>query len=103
MSDINLKITFPVADPDNYTIDTNAKEDKILEILSEYLRAQMNLGKDLAEPVQRDVYVVEIELDLSNDSFRTRSNTGNRGLDTGIILAVHGIINKKQRGKQDEC
>ncbi len=75
--DINLGIPL---------IRTNLKEDKIDEFLTEYIRFQIGKGEDKSEAKKRDVYNIKIECDLSFDIFSIKSDTGNKGLTTGIIM-----------------
>lgn len=67
--------------------ETNVKDDKVSEVLEEYIRSQMGAGKDSTPPEMRDEYTVRIGLDLSDDSFQVSSNTGNRSLRDGIVIA----------------
>ena len=73
--------------------ETNLKEDKVADFLCEYLRSQMGKGKDASEPEDHDEYVVRIELDLSDDSFKVKSNTGNKSLREGIVSAFLSQLN----------
>ncbi len=88
MSDITLEITYPVEKPEESKIQTNARPEAIEEILSTWLTGQQGEGKDESKENQLSEYTIVIELDLSDDSFVTRSNTGNKGLTAGILMDV---------------
>jgi len=59
------------------------------------LRTQIGKGKDISKPnTDSDLYVIDINLDLSYDTFYCKSNCGNLGLETGILLDVIQRIEK---------
>ena len=74
--------------PEGYRIKSNIASERIPEILGEYLHAVIGAGEDVAEPNQQGGYRIRIELDLEDDTFRTKSDTGNAGLTAGIVLEV---------------
>ena len=84
---IVLKIAFDERHPEKTTIKTNARKEAIEEILEAWLSCQIG-GKDKSKPKKKSVYQIEIQLDLSDDSFVTHSDTGNKGLTCGIIIDV---------------
>jgi hypothetical protein len=47
-------------------------------------------GKDNKPVIKRDEYKIRIEIDLSEDIFYTKSDTGNKGLTAGIIMTSLG-------------
>jgi len=67
-------------------IETNAKDEALEDLLSTWLQMQMGKGEDNSPREECSQYQVMIELDLSDDSFYTKSNTGNKGLTTGIVM-----------------
>lgn len=67
--------------------ETNLKEDKIQEVLEEYVRSQTGAGRDPSPPDMRDEYTIRIGLDLSDDTFRVSSDCGNNSLREGIVMA----------------
>jgi len=71
-----------------YDLDTDIKEAMLPEVLSDYLRAQMGKGRDNREPNRHESFHIRIELDLTEDTFKTQSDTGNAGLTTGIVMNV---------------
>lgn len=83
---IFVNITYPVNDPENYKIESNAKEPA--KILEEYIRAIMGAGKDDKEAAILDVYNIRVEIDLTDDTFTATSNCGNFGLRDGIVMDV---------------
>lgn len=88
MTDIVLEITYPLEKPEESKIRTNARPEAIEEILSTWIARQQGEGKDDRRANELAEYVIVIELDLSDDSFVTRSNTGNKGLTAGIVVDV---------------
>lgn len=70
--------------------DTNVKRECIDDLLSEWIRGQTGQGKDDSQPAIKDEYRLNLQVDLSYDHFRIRSDTGNAGLTAGIILASIG-------------
>ena len=83
----------------SYTItSTNIKPREIDNILTEYIRTQRGKGRDKSKPIKRAVYHIGIEIDLSDDTFYTKSDTGNKSLTTGII--VYSIKNWKLKTKK---
>jgi hypothetical protein len=66
--------------------DTNVKKEYIDELFDTWLAGQIGRGEDKREPIKRQKYHIKLEVDLTNDTFYCTSNTGNKGLTTGIIL-----------------
>lgn len=91
---IILKITFYLSEPEKSIIETNAKPEALDEIFSCYMRSQMGAGKDDSPPTEKDIYSIEINLDLSDDSITVKSDTGNKGLTCGIIRHIWPIIER---------
>jgi hypothetical protein len=79
-----------------YTIDTgeckvlntNIKKERIDNFLEEWVMDQIGRGKDERAPVIKDTYRVKIACDLTDDTFYSESDTGNKGLTTGIVQHV---------------
>lgn len=65
---------------------TNVKKEALSGVLEGYIRTQIGAGEDLSEPIDRDVYHIRMDLDLSDDSFRVSHNCGNEALCLGITL-----------------
>lgn len=89
MSDLYIDITYPINTPDKYEIKTNIKSEKVKDTLCEYIQGIFGRGgKDSRIAKELDVYHITIEVDLSDDSFIVKSDTGNTGLTDGIIMDV---------------
>ncbi len=86
--DIRLEITYDMRDPKLTEIKTNAKNTAVEEILENYILSQAGTGADGSKPSNRRWYKIVIGLDLGDDTFFTESNTGNKGLTVGIVMAV---------------
>ncbi|MFC1721117.1 hypothetical protein ACFLY0_00350 [Patescibacteria group bacterium] len=87
-ADISIEIIFDINHPEKTLIKTNAKKEALEEILEAWLYCQTGQGADESEPDERDVYNIQIQLDLSDDSFATSSDTGNKGLTVGLVIDV---------------
>jgi len=96
MDDLKISITFPIADPASFKIESDIKEDSLLDVLSDCLRSQFGQGADTKKPEIRDIYEIEIFLDLPCDKFTICSNTGNKGLTTGILMHVVKMLGERE-------
>ena len=78
-------------------VDWNSKTDEIKisgdcnkegakEIIENWITSQIGAGEDKSKPNIREEYTVQIWCDLSDDSFSSKSNCGNKGLRDGILL-----------------
>lgn len=82
-----IRIFFPINE-EKPRISTDLKQDKVAEIIGEYLRTQLGKGKDESQPTIRNEYEITLELDLTDDSFKLQHDTGNMSLVTGILMEV---------------
>lgn len=94
--DIYFKVTYPINEPNRFRIETNAKTELVGELLGEFIRGQIGMGVDESEANQIDVYEIVLGLDLSNDSWGTKQNCGNKGLRDGILIDVMHRIQESQ-------
>jgi hypothetical protein len=92
----NIKLSYNL-DKDTFKWETDLKEEKISEVVEEFLRTQVGLGKDPRVANELPVYEINISLDLLDDTFRVKSNTGNDSLMTGIV--AH-FLNKLKKDKE---
>lgn len=93
-ADIILKILYDINFPEKIVIKTNAKPQAVKGILGVWLSCQIGLGEDSREANVKDVYTIDIWLDLSDDTFSVDSDTGNDGLTCGLILDVFTNIDE---------
>jgi hypothetical protein len=92
---LTIKLLYNVKN-DEFKCETDIKEDKLSEIISDFLRTQMGLGSDERKANELDTYEITLTLDLADgDTFHLKSNTGNDGLTTGIILEYFNRIKKE--------
>ena len=86
-TDLNLRIIlkYNISEGD-FKIQTNARARAIPEIISNFLELQIGKGKDNSKAINRDEYIIKIELNLHNDVFKCSDNCGNKGLRDGILL-----------------
>lgn len=87
-ADITLAITYHIKEQDKCVIKTNAQKEAIGEILEAWLQDQIGQGKDSRKAYERDVYQITIDLDLSDNTFYTASNTGNKNLTIELVANV---------------
>jgi len=71
---------------DAFCYHTNIKQEKIADIVSEFLGTQMGKGADDRAPDIRDYYSIDLILDLSHDIFKVGHTCGNKGLRDGILM-----------------
>lgn len=95
MPNLKLQLQYDVAD-DTFSVDTNIREENICDVVSEFLREQTGAGVDKSTRNDRDVYTIQISLDLSCDKFTGKSNCGNLGLRDGIIMRY---LSKRNRNE----
>ena len=95
-ADVTLQIDYDFHDPEKSIIRTNAKREAVEEILGEWLRAQMGRGADESRPKKKDKYCIVIGLAVSDDTFTTTSDTGNKSLTCGIVRDVCGRLRHVQ-------
>lgn len=70
------------------TISTNVKQHLVGNLLMDWVQNQMGLGTDDSKAEDREVYKIRIQIDLSDDTFYTKSDAGNKGLTCGIVADV---------------
>ena len=80
---------------DTYWYHGNIKDERIPDILMEYLRSKIGSGEDHRKAEEHDLYTITIYLDLSCDGFSAGSNCGNNGLREGIIIDFRDRIIKR--------
>jgi len=70
------------------TIHTNIKQHLVSGLLMDWVQDQMGRGVDESKAEDKEVYNIRIQIDLSDDTFYTKSDTGNKGLTCGIVADV---------------
>jgi len=70
---------------DSFEVISDIKKEKILEVALEFLRTQMGKDSDDREATEREVYEIDILLDLETDEFHVSHNANNDSLMTGIL------------------
>ena len=95
MSELFIEITFSASDNGaKPVIRTNMKRERVFDVLSDWLRDQFGKGSDESPVVEQDEYKITIGLDPSDDSFTTKSDTGNKSLTCGIVFRIIHDVNK---------
>lgn len=85
---LTIKIEYPIDNPGNFKIDSDIKPEMYAEVLSAFLQGQIGQGTDPSPAEDRDVYRIQIQLDLEDDSFYLKADTGNKDLTAGIVMDV---------------
>ena len=91
-ADIIMEINFNIKEPSKTVIKTNARREAVSEILEAWIFSQIGQGKDSRESNKKNEYTIVIKLDLSDDTFSTDSDTGNKGLTCGIVIHVFNSL-----------
>jgi hypothetical protein len=94
MGSLFIEIKYHVERENPFEFTSNIKEELRSDILEAVMSTHIGAGSDSRERIDRDVYVIRIDWDLSDDSYKLTSNTNNSGLDTGILMAAMGILNE---------
>ena len=94
MQNLHLSIYFPLQNPEAFKLESDIKSELIADILSDYIRGQIGLGEDHSKPNVQDVYHINISVDLSTDTFKCHSDTGNSGLTLGILMHIVKMLNE---------
>lgn len=85
MHKVTTKLRYTV-DTDKFEIQSDLKEDRISEVLSDYLRSQMGTGSNGNQTRNElPVYEIVLTLNLLEDTYTVTSNTGNTSLTIGLI------------------
>jgi hypothetical protein len=96
MSDLYIKVTYPINEPGKFKVETNAKAKVVSDLIVEFLHSQVGAGVDESKANEVDVYEITLTIDLSCDAFGTRHNCGNLGLRDGILMDVVKQIDKSE-------
>lgn len=88
MSLLYFRAKFPIDNPEKVEIESNIKPEMYGEVLTDYLQTQIGTGKDDSPTNEQEVYHIELQLDLETDTFYIKSDTGNKGLTTGILMHI---------------
>ena len=68
------------------SFQTNLKQERIKEILGNFLRLQIGAGEDHSPSAELEEYHVNITLNLIDDTFYSTNDCGNLGLRDGIVM-----------------
>jgi hypothetical protein len=82
-----IKIKYNI-NKDTFTIDSNLKSEAVKDLIATFLQTQIGAGVDKSPSIDRETYVIRIDLDMSDDTFNVSHNTGNKGLRDGMLLHV---------------
>jgi hypothetical protein len=92
--DIIIEMEFDMVNS-KVQIRTNAKRDKVGDLLEDYLHAQVGTGKDPSPPAERDIYKISIGVELGEDIWGSSHDCGNKGLREGIIMRVLQMLDSE--------
>jgi hypothetical protein len=85
--DVMIELRYDT-ETDSFEIRTNAKKERVKEILGEYLRTEIGAGRDDTPLIPRSVYEIKLGLALEDDAWACSHDCGNNGLRTGIVMAA---------------
>lgn len=85
--DLFLELEYNVGQ-DKFEYNSNIADEHIPNFISNFLQTQIGKGKDEREANEHEVYIIRLELDMSNDTYFVSDNTGNKSLRDGILLHV---------------
>jgi hypothetical protein len=94
--EISINISFNVK-TGKYTIKSNIVKKEELTVIEEFLRTQIGAGADHSKPEIREVYRIDIKLDLRSDTFIVSDNCGNEGLRDGILMNIAKRLSKDNK------
>lgn len=80
-----INITYDL-DSNKCSFQTNLKQERIREVLEDFLRLQIGAGEDHSPTNELEKYHINITLDLTNDTFYPTDDCGNLGLRDGIVM-----------------
>ncbi len=92
--DILIKIFYDFNNPIDSTIKTKIRQEKLKNILEDYLSDQVGKRRDNRKMSEKEICEIEIGVDLSTGTFYTSSDTNNDGLTCGIIIHILKIFDK---------
>lgn len=89
-------LTYSPEAPHDFKINSNIKAELQEEVLSDFLQAQIGQEEETSPAVELDTYHIKIQLDLTTDTYYSKSDTGNAGLTAGIIMDVLNRLPKNE-------
>lgn len=99
IEDLYLELGYDMKEGIATIIDTNIKKNCIDDFLEDWLSCQGG-SKDERAPNKQRHYHIRISADLSDDTFYTKSDTGNEGLTVGIIWGSFGKLKFPEESAQ---
>lgn len=97
MGNLYLNIEYHAND-DKFEFITDINTEGCIEILDSIIRTHIGAGADTRGYIEREVYTIRIAWDLSNDKGVLHSDTGNKGLTTGLLAQALSVL--KMRGNK---
>jgi len=90
-----VEFTYPLNDPDKFSWEGDIKDERLSDIVCDFLRSQLGAGEDDSPPNELEEYKIKIAVDLSEDRFMVTSNCGNKGLRDGILQDIAARLARK--------
>lgn len=87
MKRLNLTVSYNIGS-DSFDIDSDIKPEMRAEVIEAFIRSQAGAGVDESPPIQRKLYTIKLQLDVSDDTFYVEHDCGNKGLREGILMRV---------------
>ena len=76
--------------------NSDMDDEQVCNLISEFLQTQIGKGKDDSKPNDFNIYTINLNLDIGNDTFYINDNINNKGLRCGILLRVITLIGDKK-------
>ncbi|HTZ42149.1 MAG TPA: hypothetical protein VMC07_03015 [Candidatus Omnitrophota bacterium] len=89
---LELTVVYDI-EKDAFNVQGNVKPELRRDFVFNFLRTQIGTGEDRSEAAEREVYTLQLKLDLNSDEYTVRDNCGNKGLRNGILLKYAELLN----------
>jgi hypothetical protein len=86
-----FNLTFPIENQAGFSVSTNVKPYLQRDFLLNFLRTQVEKGAGPAL-VKKEVYRINLGLDLESDTYYVDSDTGGESLRDGILTALLSFL-----------
>lgn len=87
-----LEINFPVLNPSSFTHHTDVKTGNILDFLYTFIETFQGSEPDPTPYIEREMYKIQILLDLTSETFTYEHNCGSMDLMVGILGEVFVLL-----------
>ncbi|MCL4406240.1 MAG: hypothetical protein M1586_01000 [Patescibacteria group bacterium] len=92
MAILVAKIVFDCGHPDKVEVFTNATPEVLQKMLADFVSDQTGRGEDRRPVPEKAKFSVEISLNPKDNSFKLKTDAGNRVFACGIVIYVAGLL-----------